>query len=278
MNTKFVAEMTINHLGMKKILQTMIQSAKDAGASVVKLKLKNVDKYYESDGKKWRNFNFKNYRKSLELFHDDFIEIDKFCKEIDIAWFCTVHDTESLQFLQQFNLPYFKVASMDSGDMNFISEVAEVAKKNSAGLVVSVGGKSLEYIDTIIDKVSSYKVDLHLLHTVSIYPTPIGQSNIGRIAILKDRYSKYNWVKVGYSGHEIGYSASLLASIEGVSMIERHLTLTRDFNIHHIGAGITPDEYSSMVKISREIQIEKGHSSGDSQKDEDKFLIQRDYV
>ena len=113
---------------MKKILQTMIKSAKDSGASAVKLKLKNVDKYYESDGKKWRNFDFKNYRKSLELFNDDFLEIDKYCNELGIPWFCTVHDTESLNFLQQFNLPYFKVASMDSGNMDFISEVAEVAE------------------------------------------------------------------------------------------------------------------------------------------------------
>lgn len=278
MKIKFIAEMTINHLGMKKILQTMIKSAKDSGASAVKLKLKNVDKYYESDGKKWRNFDFKNYRKSLELFNDDFLEIDKYCNELGIPWFCTVHDTESLNFLQQFNLPYFKVASMDSGNMDFISEVAEVAKKNSSGLVISVGGKSLEYIDSVIEKVKLFKVDLHLLHTVSIYPTPIGQSNIGRIKILKERYSKYEWVKVGYSGHEIGYSASVLAAIEGVSMIERHLTLTRDFNIHHIGAGITPKEYSEMVQITQEIQAEKLHSSADQQKDEDKFLIERDYV
>ena len=79
--------MTINHLGMRKILQTMILSAQEAGASAIKLKLKNVNKYYKDDNKKWRNFNFKNYRGSLELCHEDFIEIDRFCRKINIPWF-----------------------------------------------------------------------------------------------------------------------------------------------------------------------------------------------
>ena len=277
-NTKFIAEMTINHLGMRKILQTMILSAQEAGASAVKLKLKNVNKYYKEDNKKWRNFNFKNYRGSLELYNEDFIEIDRFCKEIGMPWFCTVHDTEALEFLQQFDLPFFKVASMDSGDMAFVSEVAGVAKKNSAGLVISVGGKSLEFIDKIIKEVEAYSVDLHLLHTVSIYPTPLGQSNIGRIDVLKERYAKYDWVNVGYSGHEIGFSASLLAARKGVSMIERHFTLSRDFHIHHIGAGITPDQYSAMVNISREMDVEDKNTLSDRQVGEDKFLVNRDYI
>lgn len=277
-NTKFIAEMTINHLGMRKILQTMILSAQEAGASAVKLKLKNVNKYYKEDNKKWRNFNFKNYRGSLELYQEDFIEINRFCKKIDMPWFCTVHDSESLEFLQQFDLPFFKVASMDSGDMTFVSEVAEIAKKNSASLVISVGGKSLEFIDKIIKEVEVYSVDLHLLHTVSIYPTPLGQSNIGRIDVLKERYANYDWVNVGYSGHEIGFSASLLAARKGVSMIERHFTLSRDFNIHHIGAAITPEQYSSMVNIAKEMDVEDKNPLSDKQAGEDEFLVNRDYV
>jgi len=276
--TIFIAEMTINHLGMKKVLQTMILSAQEAGASAIKLKLKNVNKYYKDDNKKWRNFNFKNYRGSLELYQEDFIEIDRFCKEIGMPWFCTVHDSEALEFLQQFDLPFFKVASMDSGDIALVSEVAGVAKKNSASLVISVGGKDLEYIDKIIKEVKAYSVDLHLLHTVSIYPTPLGQSNIGRIDVLKERYAKYDWVNVGYSGHEIGFSASLLAARKGVSMIERHFTLSRDFHIHHIGAGITPEEYSAMVNISREMEVEDKNIISNRQYGEDKFLVNRDYV
>ena len=82
----FVAEMTINHLGMKDILKKMIISAKDSGATLVKMKLKNVSNYYVDDGKKWRNFEFKAYRESLELSKDDFFEIDYFCRENGISW------------------------------------------------------------------------------------------------------------------------------------------------------------------------------------------------
>ena len=62
------------------------------------------------------------------------------------------------------------------------------------------------------------------------------------------------------------------------SMIERHFTLSRDFHIHHIGAGITPEQFSSMVNIATEMDIEDKNFSSDKQAGEDKFLVNRDYV
>ena len=103
-------------------------------------------------------------------------------------------------------------------------------------------------------------------------------ANESRIDVLKERYAKYDWVNVGYSGHEIGFSASLLAARKGVSMIERHFTLSRDFNIHHIGAAITPEQYSSMVNIAKEMDVEDKNPLSDKQAGEDEFLVNRDYV
>ena len=274
----FVAEMTINHLGMKDILKKMIISAKDSGATLVKMKLKNVSNYYVDDGKKWRNFEFKTYRESLELSKNDFFDIDYFCRESGIPWFCTVHDLESLKFIKQFEVPYFKVASMDITNFDFCNSVAKTAADKKASMVVSVGGKTLDFSDELVETLRNYQIPVHLLHTVSIYPTPLGQSNTNRVTVLKERYSSEKWLKVGYSGHERGFAASVSAAINGAEMIERHFTLSRNWKIHHIQAALEPNEFTNMVNLITEISMERASYSKDPIPGEDSFLVERKYV
>ena len=60
-------------------------------------------------------------------------------------------------------------------------------------------------------------------------------------------------IKIGYSGHEVGFSASLMAAVYGARMIERHFSLSRDFNIHHIDAALIPSEFRKMTEMIDEI-------------------------
>ncbi|MCK6263247.1 N-acetylneuraminate synthase family protein [Vibrio sp. ZSDE26] len=275
-NIKFVAELTINHLGMVSIAKQMIKSAKEAGATLIKLKLKNVEKYYEDDSKKWRNFNFNDYRGSLELSKEDFFELDKYCKSLDIEWFCTVHDKEGLDFLKQFNLPLYKVASMDADKSEFVDYVIELCKKEGKPLVISVGGKDIEFTDELVGRINDAKIKAFLLHTVSIYPTPTGKNNINFIPVLKDKYESEN-VRIGYSGHEVGYSATLLAAMNGVAMIERHFTLSKDWAIHHLAAALTPSEYQAMTSLITNIKLENINVSSSYDEEELRFLKGMDY-
>ncbi len=273
---KFVAELSINHLGMVSIAKQMILAAQKSGADYIKLKLKNVNKYYKDDGKKWRNFPFKLYRGSLELSRDDFFEIDKFCKELGIKWFTTVHDEESLDFVSQFDPPFYKIASMDASKSDFVDLVMNKCKKEDRAFVISIGGKSDSFTKDIIAKIDSMGLKANVLHTVSIYPTPVGQSNINYIRKLKAAFET-DKIRIGYSGHEVGYAASLLAASIGVGMIERHFTLSRDINIHHINAALNPGEFKSMVDLISEVSEENNTEAADFSVEEFKFLEDRTY-
>lgn len=273
---KFVAELTINHLGMVAIAKQMIKAAKDSGATLIKLKLKNVNKYYNDENKKWRNFNFKEYRGSLELSKEDFVKLDLYCKSLNIKWFCTVHDKESLDFLTQFDLPLYKIASMDADKQEFVNYVLEICKNKNKPMVISIGGKSLDFTDKLINRINETKIKVYLLHTVSLYPTPIGKSNINFIDMLINKYSSKN-IEIGYSGHEIGYAPTILAALKGVTMIERHFTLTRKWNIHHINASLTPQEYKEMTSIIENIILEKNNNPTEFYKRELEFLKQMEY-
>lgn len=269
------AELSINHLGMVNIAKSMVKSAKDSGASLIKIKCKDVDKYYEEEGKKWRNFNFKKYRRSLELSSDDIKELTKYCQELNIGWFCTVHDLQGLDFIKQLKPAMYKVASMDSNNDDLVNAVMDLCSEDKKPFVVSIGGKSEDFTDKLINKINHRNLTAYILHTVSIYPTPTGRSNINYIKTLKKYES--DSVKIGYSGHEEGCAATLLATTLGVSMIERHFTLTRDYNIHHIKSGLIPEEFKRMCALIDDIIREKNCGIIKCAAEEDKFLKNRVY-
>lgn len=273
----YVAELTVNHLGMVNIAKQMIYSAKNIGVNYVKLKLKNVDAYYQDDNKHWRNFNFKLYRSSLELSHDDFQEIDRFCKEINMSWFCTVHDYEGLDFIKQFDLPFYKVASVDAGNEEFVETVLRLCQERDKPMIISIGGKTDEFTQQLINKINDYGIQAYILHTVSIYPTPLGKSNINYIDVLKEKYEN-DRIKVGYSGHEVGYAPSVLAVRKGVHLLERHFTLSKDLKIHHIKCALTPTEFQTMINIINDLTIEESESVKDYYEEEMSFLQNQEYV
>lgn len=271
-----VAELSINHLGMVNIAKKMIDEAISCGADLIKLKYKNVDKYYRDDGKVWRNFNFKTYRGSLELSKKDFETIAKYCSSKNIKWFCTVHDDEGLEFLKPFDPPYYKVASMDADNEKLVDRVMSLCKEEDKPLVISLGGKNNNFVSTIVSKVNDYGIKAYLLHTVSIYPTPTGESNMSYVSYLK-RHFESDTVKVGYSGHEVGFTPSLLAATQGASMIERHFTLSRDWLIHHMDCALTPTEYKQMTSIIEEMTKESNSKLTDFHQEELSFLKDRNY-
>jgi sialic acid synthase SpsE len=252
---QIVAELTINHLGKVNIAKAMIKSAKASGASLVKIKYKNVDKYYVDQSKKWRDFNFKEYRKSLELSRQDIKDLAVFCGDIGIDWFSTIHDLEGLDFIGSLDPVMYKVASADSANKTLLYKVMDTCKKESKPLVVSLGGKDLKFIKNLVKEIERREIEAVLLHTISIYPTPIGASNMDFIDVLKEYES--DSIKVGYSGHEVGFGATLLAASKGVSMIERHFTLDNMLKIHHIGSSLIPSQFKLMSDLVGDIVDEK---------------------
>ena len=272
-----VAELSINHMGMVKIAQKMIDEAIAGGADLIKLKYKNVKKYYKDDGKKWRNFNFKKYRGSLELSEKDFIYLANYCNSKNIKWFWTVHDEEGLKFIQKFNPPYYKVASMDAGKGDLVSKVMKLCADENKPMIISLGGKTDQFVSNLVEKIDSHGIKAFMLHTVSIYPTPDGKSNITYITHLKKKFESEN-IKIGYSGHEIGYAPSILATLQGAAMIERHFSLSMDWKIHHIGCSLTPKTYREMNLTIDKLIMENNAGLTEFHREELDFLKDLKYI
>lgn len=246
-----VAEVSINHMGMVKLAKIFIDECEKMGVDYIKLKMKDVQRYYTDEASEWRGYNFKEFRGSLELSKEDFKEVDNYCKEKKIGWYATVHDEEALDFISHFNPPFYKVASMDNDKLDFLDKILETASKQKASVVVSLGGKTSEWADIIVDRAKKWGVCIYLLHCVSIYPTPVEDTNMLVVTKLKERFKDYKNVHIGYSGHEEGYLPTLLAVQQGAEMIERHICFSRDLQIHHIKASLTIDEFREMIRDIR---------------------------
>jgi len=268
---KIIAELSINHLGMKKIAIAMMEECAKMGVDYIKFKKKDVASYYKS-GKDFKGYDFKKYRGSFELSEKDFEEIDLWCSENEMKWFSTIHGVNSFNVISSFDVPFYKIASSDALDDKFI-EWYLTANKEKKPTIVSTGGMDIMQIDEMARLMRGEEIPLIINHCVSIYPTPIEQTNIGFIKELQSICG----VTVGYSGHEEGWIPTLLAVQMGVEYVERHLTLSRDLDIHHINASLTVDEFSDMVNDIRD--LEKALDSGykDYEEMEFNFLKERVY-
>ena len=219
-----IAEIGINHNGDINLTKQLIKNAKDCGFDSVKFQKRTIDIVYDEKtldtprespwGKTTRE-----QKLGLEFEKKEYDEIDKYCKELNIDWFASAWDVESLKFLENYNLKYHKIASAMIVDQNFLNEVA----KTHLHTFISTGMSSKQDIDNAVNIFKKNNCSFELMHCVSTYPMKIEDANLVTINSLKDEYK----CNVGYSGHENGVAVSLAALMLGISSLERHITLDR---------------------------------------------------
>ncbi len=248
----FVAEFTTNHLGNLNLLLKMVREAKNAGADFIKMQKKHVESFYSReklDSKYDSPYGktFRDYRTIFEFNKKDYERLDEECKSINISWFSTVQDIPSLIEMLYWDLPIYKVASCNSQNIELLKEMERLIPLEKE-IVISVAGKTISEISKTISIFKNHK--LNILHCVAEYPCKISNCKLGNISILKKEFES-DKIKIGYSGHEEGISASLKAINLGAAMVERHFCLSRNSFAHHIECSLTPIEFKEMVNIGK---------------------------
>ena len=219
-----IAEIGINHNGNIDIAKKLIDEAAKVGFDAVKFQKRTIDIVYSKEildssrESPWGTTQ-REQKEGLEFGSDQYDEIDKYCKKQKILWFASAWDTESLKFLDKYNLNYNKIASAMITDLNFLEEIAK-RKKHT---FISTGMSSSKNIDDAVKIFSNNNCSFELMHCVSTYPCKSEDVNLNVIDSLKKKYN----CKVGYSGHENGIIISLAAYVKGISSLERHITLDR---------------------------------------------------
>jgi N-acetylneuraminate synthase len=249
------AEIGINHNGDLSICKELIDVAVKAGSNAVKFQKRDINSVYtqeflnSSRQSPWGETQLEQ-KEGLEFNFDDYIEIDRYCKEKNIEWFASAWDLKSQKFLQQFNCKYNKVASAMIVYRDLLEMIAEEGKHT----FISTGMTSYKDITMAVQIFRDRKCSFELMHTISTYPMKDEHANLNMINTLKNKFQ----CDVGYSGHEVGLAVSYAAAAMGISSLERHITLDRSMYGSDQSASVEPAGFSNLVGAVRKIEKAMG--------------------
>ncbi len=249
------AEIGINHNGDLGIAKDLIKISKEAGCDAVKFQKRTIDLVYSQEvldsprESPWGTTQ-REQKEGLEFGLAEYQEIDRYCKEVDIEWFASAWDMESLKFLDQFNLKYQKIASAMIVDQEFLRASASRKKYT----FISTGMCELADIDKAVSIFQEADCPFELMHCISTYPMEDSDANLNCIHTLRERYQ----CKVGYSGHESGLAVSYAAAALGITSLERHITLNRAMYGSDQSASVEPSGLRQLVGAIRKIELAMG--------------------
>jgi len=248
-----IAEIGINHNGDINIAKKLIDLAAFAGCDAVKFQKRTIDGVYSAEelAKPRENpFGTTNgdLKYGLEFGLKEYKEINKYCRDKKIMWFASCWDEGSVDFIEQFKVPCYKIASASLTDDGLLKYTRAKGKP----IILSVGMSTLEQVDHAIKVLG--KKDLIILHICSAYPSEYSDLNLKVIPAIRERYN----VPVGYSGHETGIASSSAAVAIGACVVERHITLDRAMWGSDQAASLGTSGVIKLVKDIRLVEISLG--------------------
>lgn len=248
--TFIVAEIGINHNGDIEIAKKLIDIAVEAGCDAVKFQKRTIDIVYtpEELAKPRENpFGPTNghLKRGLEFGEDKYKQIDDYCKQKSIIWFASPWDIKSVDFLEKFDAPCYKIASACLTDDELLKHI----KSKKKPVILSTGMSTKEQIKHAVDILG--EDNLILLHCTSTYPSKIEELNLKVIYWLKENFN----CTVGYSGHETGIIEPVIAVNCGACYVEKHITLDRAMWGSDHAASLEPRGLELMVRDIRNLPL-----------------------
>lgn len=248
-----VAEIGINHNGSVAIAKQLIDLASASGCNAVKFQKRTIDVVYTAEElAKPRESPFGetngDLKRGLEFGLEQYREIDAYCRHEELAWFASCWDEASVDFIEQFNPPCYKIASASLTD----DRLLRYTRAKGKPIILATGMSTLEEIDHAVEVLGTK--DLIILHAVSTYPASYEQINLRVIPELRKRYN----VPIGYSGHETGLASSAAAVAIGACIVERHVTMERSMWGSDQAASLGPNGLVRLVRDIRLIELSLG--------------------
>lgn len=265
----FIAELSANHNGSLERALSIVLAAKKSGADAIKLQTYTPDTMtlnspkfkVSADHPLWGNLNlYRLYEEAMTPW-EWHKEIFEYAESLGISCFSTPFDISAVDFLEQLNCPIYKIASLETGDVDLISYVASMRKP----IIISTGASTLEEISKAVEAADEVRHQLTLLVCTSSYPADAIDAHLHRIMTLRQEFD----VNVGISDHTLGVGVSIAAVALGATMIEKHLTLNRSDGGHDAAFSLEPHEYKLLVEEGRRAHLALGEPSWSIQASEE---------
>ena len=253
--TYVVAEIGINHNGDLDIAKRLIDAAVTAGCDSGKFQKRTPEVCVPLEQRDmmrdtpWGYMTYMEYRHRIEFGETEYRAIDQYCRDKGIAWFTSCWDQESVEFMEAFDPPCYKIASASLTDGALLRRLRATGRP----LILSTGMSSMELIRAAVDVLGTD--NLLVAHCTSTYPCPPHELNLRMIETLRREFE----CPVGYSGHEVGLPTSVAAVALGACLVERHITLDRAMWGSDQGASVEPGGMERLVRHIRAVEQALGN-------------------
>jgi N-acetylneuraminate synthase len=256
MTVFIIAEIGINHNGDINIAKQLIDGAVFTRCDAVKFQKRTVEKVYSKEEldkpreSPWGN-TVRDQKLGLEFGEQEYDEINRYCREKGIEWFCSAWDLDSQMFLRRYNCKYNKIASALLTHRDLLETVAKEGKYT----FISTGMSTMDEIEAAVAIFRKYNCPFELMHCNSTYPMKDEDACLSMIPVLRERFK----CKVGYSGHEVGLIVSCAAVALGATSIERHITLAHEMYGSDQAASVEVMGFHKLIRYVRAIEAALGN-------------------
>lgn len=254
----YVAEIGINHNGDVETAKQLMTACKLAGCTYVKFQKRSPDLCVPESQKNvmkdtpWGIMSYLDYKKRIEFGEIEYSIINNWSYHLQLPWFASVWDVESLRFLSTstiFKVPFIKIPSACNTDEELITEAAQTG----IPLILSTGMTTKKEFNKMMCWILQNDGRVaYVLACTSTYPTSANEINLAFIKTL--RKECFSDVKIGFSNHSPGITGMLGATVMQAEMLEFHVTLDRAMWGSDHAASIEPFGVSKLIHHCNELE------------------------
>ncbi len=251
--TYIIAELSANHNQDFDQAVKLIEATKEAGADAIKLQTYTPDtltidsdkEYFQiGEGTIWEGYNL------YQLYGEAYTpwewqsKLKAVADDLGLDLFSSPFDASAVDFLEEMDVPVYKVASFENVDLPLLRKIAKTGKP----VIMSTGMATLAEIDEAVQTLRDAGCrQLALLKCTSAYPALPEDMNLRTIPHLADAFG----VPVGLSDHTLGVAVPVAAIALGACIVEKHFTLSRNIPGPDSAFSLEPHEFETMVDAVR---------------------------
>ena len=261
--TFIIAELSANHGHNIENALATVRAVKECGADAIKIQTYTADtitlncnnEYFQiKQGTIWDGTTLYQLYQEAYTPWEWHAAIQAEAEKLGLVFFSTPFDFSAVDFLENLNVPLYKIASFEITDIPLIEYTASKGKP----MIISTGIATLADIEAAVAACRRMgNNDITLLKCTSSYPAPIEEANLLTIPNLAQTFG----VKVGLSDHTLGYTAPIVAVALGAQVIEKHFILDRAIGGPDASFSLTPEEFKVMVDNVRQAEAALGKVS-----------------
>lgn len=257
-----IAELSCNHNNNFDIAMETVHAMKKAGADCVKLQTSkpgSITIDCDKDVFKVKGGTIWDGKTLFELYNETYTpwewhqEIKNEVEKLGMIFFSSPFDFEAVDFLENMDVPAYKIASFEITDVPLINYAASKGKP----IIISTGIADEQYIEDAIQACKSAgNENIILLKCTSAYPTPLSDVNLNVLNTLRTKYN----LNIGLSDHTEGSTVALGAVALGACIVEKHFILDRKMGGPDATFSMEPKEFKTMVDGIKDIEKAMGHA------------------